>query len=70
MKKDTGCNLYPSCLNCPLPECVEVISHNQIEKRTRDKEIKERFYKGENIEDLMKFFNVSKRTITRTIKIG
>jgi len=21
--KDTGCDLYPSCLSCPLPHCIE-----------------------------------------------
>lgn len=59
-----------SCLQCPFPKCVYdelrvgVIRAN---KRTRNEEIRERFYKGESVADLAKAFGVHKRTIQRIV---
>jgi len=68
---DKGCELYPSCLNCPLPKCIldkpgEGIA--RAKKRTRNEEIKERLRKGESRADLAKAFGVHKRTIQRALK--
>ena len=69
-RQDTGCKLYPSCLNCPLPKCTEDDggSLRWARNRTRNLEFIERFRKGESISDIAEAFGVSIRTIQRVMK--
>jgi ActR/RegA family two-component response regulator len=69
--RDQGCDLYPSCLKCPLPKC----RHDKQEgimsasKRLRDLEIfRQRTVSGRSVSELAKEFNLSKRTIQRIIR--
>ena len=68
---DTGCDLYPSCLNCPLPQCrYEVNGGASTMLRTgRDASIiaaAKRY--GATIDDLARTFGLSRRTIFRVLE--
>jgi hypothetical protein len=67
---DKGCNLYNSCLNCPLPSCVFDEPNGRINyiRRQRDIEILHRFRRGESLEKLASCFEISRRTIQRVLK--
>ena len=67
---DEGCELFASCLNCPLPQCRydEPRGRQRWEKEARNREIR-RIYQEEKegIKELAQRFRVSKRTIHRVI---
>ncbi len=68
--QDEGCDLFPSCLKCPLPRCRydESGGRQQIKKELRNKEILRLYQKeGLKAEELAELFRVSKRTIHRVI---
>lgn len=70
---DTGCDLYPSCLNCPLPRCryeepggVAAMlrpgrNANILQLRDQD---------GMTVDQLAEVFGVSRRTIFRVLRSG
>ena len=70
---DTGCKLYPSCLDCPLPVCAEDIeSEERITPKQRAKYIRNnRIMKlvdqGKNIRSIAREIKVSVRTVQRVI---
>jgi DNA invertase Pin-like site-specific DNA recombinase len=63
---DEGCEQSPSCLHCPLPQCI--YDEPRIAKKLRDNHIRKLFEEGEGIEGLANKFGVSKRTIYRIVK--
>ena len=67
--QDDGCDLYPSCLNCPLPRCrYDEPGRRQTAKELRNKEIQHLHQKeGLKVEKLAQRFGVSKRTVYRII---
>jgi len=68
---DRGCELWPSCLNCPFPHCRYDQPggiHNSV-RETRNSEIQRlRYEQGKTIGELATRFGVSKRTIHRILK--
>jgi len=56
-----------TCLNCPLPQCVLEIPGSCPAKEVRNIQIIELARQGKPKEELANIFNVSKRTIQRTI---
>lgn len=63
--KDTGCDLSPSCLDCPFPQCRLEID----EKAERNAEIYELSIKEDwSINALAREFGLSSRTILRILK--
>ena len=60
--RDEGCDLYESCLNCPLPKCIydEPGGKHHWLKRLRGKEMARLFTtEGKEIKELALMFGVS-----------
>ncbi len=71
--EDTGCDLYPSCLNCPLPRCrYEVNGGAQAILRSgRDASILAAARReGATVDELARMFGLSRRTIFRVLERG
>ena len=69
--RDEGCDLFSSCLKCPLPRCRhDKQPHGRRAARSlRDIEIlKQHNSAGKSAAGLAKEFGVSKRTIQRIIR--
>ena len=67
---DEGCNLAPSCLNCPFPFCIHDVSPDGTSpfKKWRDDEIVRRTAAGIAVEELELTFGISRRLIFQIIK--
>jgi transposase-like protein len=69
--RDEGCELAPSCLDCPFPCCVEDMPRGRQHRRKeiRNREILQLFYiQGEDIKQIAQRLRVSKRTVQRALK--
>ena len=69
--RDDGCELFPSCLRCPLPQCkYDDPGWLQREKRReRDQNIIEAVKQdGVSISEAASRFSISQRTIFRIIR--
>ena len=69
---DTGCKYSPTCLNCPLPICIydDPNFFKNFIKESRDKSIFQDYEKGMSVKDLSIKYEVSIRTIQRSIKLN
>ncbi len=68
---DTGCDLYPSCLNCPLPRCryEEAGGAPAILRTGRDATILRLSREdGVGVDRLAEMFGLSRRTIFRVLR--
>ncbi|UCC60741.1 MAG: helix-turn-helix domain-containing protein [Dehalococcoidia bacterium] len=68
---DEGCDLFPSCLECPLPRFRydEQAEGRRTTTSLRDHElIRQRYHEGKSIAELAGSFGVSKRTVQRIIR--
>jgi len=66
--KDTGCELFPSCLNCPLPHCV--YDQPWGKQRFLQKEMVNNIMvlskqKKMTYDQIAAIFNISTRTVRR-----
>ena len=71
--RDRGCDLFPSCLSCPLPRCRydEPGGVRAMLNRVRDREIRRmRFDDGVPINEIGRRFQVSRRTVFRALEAG
>lgn len=71
--KDTGCDLHPACLTCPLPRCrYDEPGWRQREERgQRDTEVlRLRMRQALSVGDLAAQFGVSTRTVHRILRAG
>ena len=69
--RDQGCDLFPSCLHCPLPRCRydEEDGGMRPTTRLRDHRLMEQWMReGKSIAELAETFCVSKRTVQRIIR--
>ena len=68
---DTGCKYSPTCLNCPLPICIydDPNFFKNFIKESRDKSIFQDYEKGMSVKELSIKYEVSIRTIQRSIKL-
>ena len=66
---DTGCELSPTCLRCPLPICVyeQPQAAFGYRLRERDQLIFERRAQGAGIATLCIEFSISRRTVFRVL---
>ena len=64
---DTGCEVAPSCLACPLPRCRYdyVGGVRALQNLTRDAEIRQRLDAGETTTAVAAHFGVTRRTVFR-----
>jgi AraC-like DNA-binding protein len=67
--KDEGCEFYPSCLNCPLPRCIEDEpgSRQRMRKQARDDKIVELRRDDKSIAEIAGVFGMSKRSVYRAL---
>ena len=63
--RDDGCNLAPSCLNCPLPVCK--YDSPQVELRLRNDRFRKARKRGMSHASLAAKFGISVRTVSRII---
>ena len=68
--RDQGCELSPSCLNCPLPKCVEDEPRGQQRLRmaARKRRMAELRRMGKSVKEIAGLFGVSKRTVQRALE--
>ena len=69
--QDRGCDLFPSCLKCPLPRCRHDMQAQgkRSARMLRDREIlRQRSTSGKSTAELATEFDLSKRTIQRIIR--
>ena len=75
IKPDTGCWVYPKCLECPRPICVEdeprigngrLMSQGVREERNAN--IRQRYLAGESIYKLAKIFNTDYTLVKRIVR--
>jgi hypothetical protein len=68
--QDKGCEFFPSCLNCPLPKCVEDEPRGQQRLRmaARKRRMNELRQVGKSVREIAGLFGVSRRTVQRALK--
>ena len=62
---DDGCEVAPSCLNCPLPICRydDEGGARAIRNRDRDRRIRDSYQDGGTVDELAERFGISRRRI-------
>jgi len=69
--RDEGCELFDSCLSCPLPQCIydEPRGRQHLLKEMRNREMM-RMYIDESrgVKELALMFGTSQRTVQRALK--
>jgi DNA-binding transcriptional ArsR family regulator len=68
--EDKGCELFSSCLNCPLPDCLEEEpwGKERFLKRRRAQRMLELKREGKSVKEIARIFEVSPRTVQRWLK--
>lgn len=69
--RDEGCDLFASCLTCPLPRCRydEPGGARTMMNRVRDDEIRRlRFDAGMPVDEISMRFRISRRTVFRVLR--
>jgi len=69
--QDEGCELFPSCLNCPFPTCIreEPWGKEKFLKLSRARRMAELKDEGKSVEEVARIFGVSSRTVQRWLKV-
>lgn len=71
--RDSGCDLYPSCLRCPLPKCRydDPGGAAAMLRTGRDAAIRRlATHDGMTVDRLAETFGLSRRTIFRVLQAG
>jgi len=68
--QDEGCELFPSCLNCPFPNCLEEEpwGKERFLKIRRAERMLELKREGKSVKEIARIFEVSPRTVQRWLK--
>ena len=68
--QDKGCELFPSCLNCPFPDCIkeEPWGKERFLKSRRAERMRELRREGKSVKEIARIFEVSPRTVQRWLK--
>ncbi|MGA7676908.1 MAG: helix-turn-helix domain-containing protein [Dehalococcoidia bacterium] len=68
--RDEGCEVFGSCLNCPLPRCLEEEPRGQqrLKLAVRNKRMVELRQGGKSVKDIAGLFGVSRRTVERALR--
>ena len=69
--EDKGCELFPSCLNCPFPDCLkeEPWGKERFLKSRRAERMRELKREGKSVKEIARIFEVSPRTVQRWLKV-
>ena len=67
--RDGGCRLFPSCLNCPLPRCVEDEPRRAQRAKRADRARRMAGLRGagKTVEQIAQLCGVSRRTVQRAL---
>jgi hypothetical protein len=67
--RDTGCDLFPSCLRCPLPRCRYETEGGvaRMLREARDRVIVASWERGEKAEDIARSLGMGKRQVYRVV---
>ena len=67
--RDEGCDLFPSCLSCPLPRCAEEMSRGRQRLRmsARARHIANLKASGRSTSDIARLFGLTTRTVQRNL---
>jgi DNA-binding CsgD family transcriptional regulator len=67
---DEGCELFPRCLKCPLPACVEdeFRGRQRLRLDERNRRMSELRRQGKSAREIAALFGVSRRTVERAVK--
>ncbi|MYB40839.1 MAG: hypothetical protein F4X76_01340 [Chloroflexi bacterium] len=71
--RDQGCDLFPSCLHCPLPRCRydEPGGARAMLNRIRDREMRRlRREHALPVDEIARRYRVSRRTVFRVLQHG
>lgn len=68
--EDKGCELFPSCLNCPFPYCIkeEPWGKERFLKTKRAQRMLQLKQEGKSVREIARIFEVSPRTVERWLK--
>lgn len=68
---DHGCKLFPVCLNCPLPVCVEDMPafKQNVRLLQRAIEVNVLHKQGKSLAEIAALLHVSQRTIRRDMDL-
>ncbi len=68
--RDEGCEVFGSCLNCPLPRCLEEEPRGRQRLRlaVRNKRMVELRQGGKSVKEIAGLFGVSQRTVQRALR--
>lgn len=66
---DTGCELAPSCLECPFPRCIEELPGGvtRAARHKRNNELIQRAKEGISTAQLAEEFGISRRSVQRLL---
>ena len=69
--EDRGCELFPSCLNCPFPHCIreEPWGKEKFLKRRRAERMMKLKEEGKSVGEIARIFELSTRTVQRWLNI-
>ena len=69
--EDKGCELFPSCLSCPFPDCLkeEPWGKERFLKHRRAERMMELKREGKSVKEIARIFEVSPRTVQRWSKV-
>ncbi len=70
--RDDGCEVFPSCLSCPLPRCRYDVpgGARAMLNVTRDSEIRRMREEGDlDVDEIASRFRVSRRTVFRVLTL-
>lgn len=67
--KDEGCEVFSSCLSCPLPHCLEEGrgGRKKFIKQSRNERIMDYHDRGKSSADIATLMGVSQRTVQRVV---
>ena len=69
--RDTGCDLYPSCLACPLVKCrYDVMGGAAALLRVWRNNRMVVMAKGASVDDIAAEFEVSRKTVFRVLRMA
>ncbi len=67
---DKGCEVFPTCLSCPLPQCIEEKPRGKqkLRMQVRSSRIVRLRKKGKTTAEIAGLLQVNQRTVQRAIK--
>jgi hypothetical protein len=70
--RDSGCEVSPSCLACPLPVCRYEVRGGlaAILREPRDAQVWAAYQAGADVERLCRQFGLSRRTVFRILAVA